>query len=80
MFKIKNSTLINEVGVHVPEPAINFLTIEEETYAELEILAMRIQLINNSLKSSSTKQNDNERMVTEYNDKVEKYKTRLQTL
>ena len=64
----------------------------EEREQELEMLALRIQLISGSLKSGEKrkvegseakgkgKQEGYERMVTEYNEKMGRYETRLKTL
>lgn len=80
MFKMKNERLMKEVSVHVPEPEIKFPGFDEGMYAELEILAMRIQLINSSLKGNSSKSGDNEKLVTEYNEKVKRQNTILNTV
>lgn len=51
--------------------------IEEKTYKEIEMLAIRIQLISTSLRSNNPK--ENERLATEYNDRMESFELRMRT-
>ena len=66
--RAKHERLIEEVSHLVPEHPIKFVDIDETTFSELEVLAVRIQLISTSLRSTGNKENS--RMITDYNQKL----------
>ena len=78
LFRSRYETLLEEVGHFVPKPEIKFTDLDENAFAELDVLASRIQLISVSLRATSNK--ENQRMITEFNEKVEKEELRLNTI